>query len=54
MNSGLHDFTGSFCIAAMSMFSPAYALTNIELAVERKAYSFLNGTGLVSPVLYLS
>ena len=36
MNTVLHDFTGSFCIAAMSMFSPAYALTNIELADNSK------------------
>ena len=32
------------------MFIFAYTLTNIELAVECKAYSLLDWTGLASPV----
>ena len=42
MNVVLHDFTGSSCITAMSMFNSAYALTNIELAVECKSYSLVS------------
>jgi len=36
------------------MLIPADAMTNIELAVECKAYSFLNSTASISPVPNLS
>ena len=38
----------------MSMFNPADALTNIELAVSCKSYSLLNWNAYISPLLYLS
>jgi len=54
MNTVLHDFTGSFCIATMSMFKSADVLTNIELTVECNLYSLLSSIALTSPVTYLS
>ncbi len=54
MNTVLHDFTGSFCIATMSMFNSADVLTEIELAVKCNLYSLLSSIALTSPGPYLS
>lgn len=50
MSAVFHDFTGSFCITAMSMLNPTYALTNIELVRKCKEYLFLSSTVLISVV----